>query len=183
VSTATLTVRGPQRAVVINPRCRSCSFRRYYDPQTGQFVSVDPAVDQTEAPYAYASGDPVNNLDPLGLCNKNPFGSSFWTQGNCLSDAAEKAAGAGKQFVSGITNDPADFAAGTFAFLGGTFVGVAGYVATAACIEETAGLETTECLKIAALAGLGVGGLYALSGYEYARVYRAGRRECRHGAK
>jgi hypothetical protein len=68
VSTATLTVRGPQRAVVINPRCRSCSFRRYYDPTTGQFISVDPAVDETEAPYAYVNGDPTNAIDPDGLC-------------------------------------------------------------------------------------------------------------------
>jgi RHS repeat-associated protein len=42
-------------------------IRRYYDPQTGQFLSVDPAVDQTEAPYAYADGDPVDSTDPLGL--------------------------------------------------------------------------------------------------------------------
>ena len=40
---------------------------RYYDPGTGQFISVDPAVDQTEAPYAYVSGDPVNGVDPIGL--------------------------------------------------------------------------------------------------------------------
>ena len=42
-------------------------IRRYYDPATGQFISVDPAVDQTEAPYAYVSGDPVDGIDPLGL--------------------------------------------------------------------------------------------------------------------
>jgi hypothetical protein len=52
---------------VINPRVRSYSVRRYYDPGTGQFISVDPAVDQTEAPYAYVDGDPVDNADPTGL--------------------------------------------------------------------------------------------------------------------
>jgi RHS repeat-associated protein len=41
--------------------------RRYYDPTTGQFLTVDPLVDQTHAPYAYAFGDPVNLTDPLGL--------------------------------------------------------------------------------------------------------------------
>ena len=52
---------------MFNPRVRSYSVRRYYDPPTGQFISVDPAVDQTEAPYAYVNGDPVDGTDPLGL--------------------------------------------------------------------------------------------------------------------
>jgi RHS repeat-associated protein len=40
---------------------------RYYDPQTGQFLSVDPLVDETGEPYAYAEDDPVNSSDPTGL--------------------------------------------------------------------------------------------------------------------
>jgi len=48
---------------------------RYYDPVTEQFVSVDPLVDATGTPYAYAGGDPVNGADPSGLakCGWNPF--------------------------------------------------------------------------------------------------------------
>jgi len=42
---------------------------RYYDPQTGQFLSVDPLVNETSEPYSYASGDPANRTDPSGLCN------------------------------------------------------------------------------------------------------------------
>jgi RHS repeat-associated protein len=47
---------------------------RYYDPATGQFLSVDPLVDVTQASYAYAGDDPVNNSDPAGLCVSTPFG-------------------------------------------------------------------------------------------------------------
>jgi len=39
---------------------------RYYDPTTGQFISVDADVDITHQPYAYAGGDPIDNSDPTG---------------------------------------------------------------------------------------------------------------------
>ena len=40
---------------------------RWYDPLSGQFLSVDPLVDVTWDPYGYASGNPVQLTDPLGL--------------------------------------------------------------------------------------------------------------------
>ena len=40
---------------------------RYYDPGTGQFLNVDPLVDETGQPYAYTGDDPVNGVDPSGL--------------------------------------------------------------------------------------------------------------------
>jgi len=63
---------------------------RYYDPVTSQFVSVDPLVDETGTPYAFTEGDPVNGSDPGGLCNMNPFSGSFWSAGNCISQAATR---------------------------------------------------------------------------------------------
>jgi RHS repeat-associated protein len=42
-------------------------INRYYDPETGQFTSVDPDVSQTLQPYAYTNGDPVDQADPTGL--------------------------------------------------------------------------------------------------------------------
>ncbi|GGZ88203.1 type IV secretion protein Rhs [Streptomyces plicatus] len=39
---------------------------RYYDPTLGRFTQPDPSG-QEENPYLYASGDPVNNVDPTGL--------------------------------------------------------------------------------------------------------------------
>ena len=61
---------------------------RYYDPQTGQFLSVDPLVDETGEPYSYTSGDPVNVIDPIGLhkCRKNPL-----TWFGCVGNAADSA--------------------------------------------------------------------------------------------
>ena len=40
---------------------------RYYDPATGQFLSVDPLVDETGQAYAYTGDDPVDGADPMGL--------------------------------------------------------------------------------------------------------------------
>lgn len=40
---------------------------RDYDPATGQFLTVDPAVDQTRQPYAYVGNNPLSRTDPTGL--------------------------------------------------------------------------------------------------------------------
>jgi RHS repeat-associated protein len=40
---------------------------RDYDPATGQFVTVDPIVDQTRQPYAYVANNPLAATDPRGL--------------------------------------------------------------------------------------------------------------------
>jgi RHS repeat-associated protein len=39
---------------------------RWYDPVTGQFLSVDPLVGQTGEPYGYAGDDPLDASDPAG---------------------------------------------------------------------------------------------------------------------
>jgi RHS repeat-associated protein len=41
---------------------------RVYDPGTAQFMSLDPLVANTEAPYFYAGDSPVIGGDPAGLC-------------------------------------------------------------------------------------------------------------------
>ncbi len=56
---------------------------RTYDPVTAQFLSGDPLAPITGAAYNYADDDPMNTVDPTGLCSINPFSSS-----SCLSDAA-----------------------------------------------------------------------------------------------
>ena len=44
------------------------AVHRYYGPTTGDFLSVDPEVAETQQPYYYAGDDPVNGSDPSGLC-------------------------------------------------------------------------------------------------------------------
>jgi hypothetical protein len=39
---------------------------RYYAPSIGQFLSVDPLVEETQAPYAYVDDDPINADDLTG---------------------------------------------------------------------------------------------------------------------
>jgi RHS repeat-associated protein len=39
---------------------------RYYDPTTGQFLSMDSRVGFTLQPYAYVAGNPLNIVDPTG---------------------------------------------------------------------------------------------------------------------
>jgi RHS repeat-associated protein len=58
-------------------RAVTSANNRYYDPTTGEFVSVDPDVGVTGQPYGYAGDDPIDNADPLGLCI---FGGS-WCNG------------------------------------------------------------------------------------------------------
>jgi RHS repeat-associated protein len=40
---------------------------RWYDPVTGQFLTVDPDVAETNTPYVYVGDDPLDGTDPLGM--------------------------------------------------------------------------------------------------------------------
>jgi RHS repeat-associated protein len=40
---------------------------RWYDPTSGQFLSVDPLNQTTGTPYAYGGDNPITNTDPTGL--------------------------------------------------------------------------------------------------------------------
>ncbi len=54
---------------------------RFYDPATGQFMSVDPLVGVTGQAYSYASGDPLNRVDLFGLCSNGQEGGRFTCAG------------------------------------------------------------------------------------------------------
>ncbi|HWT91737.1 MAG TPA: RHS repeat-associated core domain-containing protein [Solirubrobacteraceae bacterium] len=70
---------------------------RVYDPATGQFLTRDPLEDLTLEPYLYASGDPVNAIDPTGLI-------SIRIGLPALQDVSDAAAGFGDA-ASGLISD------------------------------------------------------------------------------
>lgn len=48
-------------------------INRYYDATTDQSISIDPAIAQTNQPYAFVNDNPLNATDPLGMCG-GPLG-------------------------------------------------------------------------------------------------------------
>jgi RHS repeat-associated protein len=91
---------------------------RYYDPSAGQFVSMDPDVDQTNQPYAYAAGDPVAETDPTGLNTINLRAVSTWAYthwnnsyewfgDDCTDFASNALAAGGMQQVTSFGNKSA----------------------------------------------------------------------------
>jgi RHS repeat-associated protein len=53
---------------------------RYYDPLTGQFLSIDPNVASTQMPFDYVGDDPVNGVDPSGALE---IPLVHWCIGSC----------------------------------------------------------------------------------------------------
>ena len=71
------------------------SIDRYYDPQTGQFLSVDPMVATTGEAYAYTGDDPVNDTDPGGLDTYPVVGSGGGDDGFIGSSSGSGGVGSG----------------------------------------------------------------------------------------
>jgi uncharacterized protein RhaS with RHS repeats len=73
-STAVASIRSTRRRRL--HRCRVHAARngdavhRYYDPATGQFLSMDPLDAVTNQPYSYVNNDPANVTDPSGQSAK-----------------------------------------------------------------------------------------------------------------
>ena len=180
---------------MIKPRVRSCSVRRYYDPQTGQFLSLDPAVDQTDQPYAYAENDPVTNVDPYGLAVGIDIGvgaaigtlvGGVVADGTYLYGAAQGQyefswSGLGAATVSGAVGGLV-----TGACVGGTWIewgvcGSFGGAAATAVGNLIRGNPLTCHLVVGTVAGA-VGGalggyMFPLRGfrpYKYSNIYRPG---------
>lgn len=70
---------------------------RYYDPQTAQFLTRDPAEQITRQPYAYAADNPLNHVDPSGL---------DWLGVSWLPSPGDVVGFAGSAVATGIKNSP-----------------------------------------------------------------------------
>jgi len=49
---------------------------RYYDPATQQFLTRDPIESIGSQPYAYAGGNPMGFVDPMGTDEESPVGNT-----------------------------------------------------------------------------------------------------------
>ena len=66
-----------------------CS-QRYFDPDTGAFISKDPAkADGELSAYSYCGTDPINYVDPSGLIFTMAEASSYYYNGNKKADDAQ----------------------------------------------------------------------------------------------
>lgn len=131
---------------------------RYYDPTSGQFISSDPLVNFTQAPYYYGADNPVNEIDPSGLCNINPFSS-----GNCAYEAAKTVTSYVSQHpvVDGVVLGAAAVATGGASLVveGTVATAVLGGASIAGGIAATT-LDASSCARgdTAACVGAGLGG-------------------------
>jgi len=105
---------------------------RTYSPAQGQFLSVDPLLDQTRQPYLYASDNPVGNVDPSG---------QGWV-GVSLTDPSSKYTYADDQQVRGriittfMASDPAHATFGPLtAQVPGDIASTAGLQGTQASVD------------------------------------------------
>lgn len=147
---------------VVGPTVRRYSVGRYYDLQTGQFISVDPAVDQTEAPYAYVDGDPVNGIDPLGLGCFLGVACTFQSWGEHVAERfAYNVAGTLEQIpttLCEIGHNPGAFIGSVAGYtVGAGFFALGGYVFVEILGSEAPGLLAE--LSHPAEAGIGGGGV------------------------
>ena len=80
---------------------------RVYDPSTAQFLSVDPLVKLTGAPYNYAGDNPVNEGDPTGLLGWSEIGQAVGVGLVCVATdgAGCVAAGLADLDANVVSND------------------------------------------------------------------------------
>jgi RHS repeat-associated protein len=80
---------------------------RVYDPATAQFLTVDPLVKLTGAPYNYAGDNPLNEDDPTGLLGWSEIGQAIGVGLVCVATdgAGCVAAGLADLDANVVSND------------------------------------------------------------------------------
>lgn len=154
---------------------------RYYDPTTTQFLSVDPLADITQAIYTYASNNPLNTSDPLGLWSWNPTewtGQEWATVGAIAGTVALTAAVAGLTVATGGT------AALVIGAIGWTASAVSTSVAVGGAVNDCSHGFTADCgysVGDAALAAVGwkYGGILNGTAWKSLHVAENARTEAR----
>jgi RHS repeat-associated protein len=156
---------------------------RVYDPATAQFLTVDPLEQLTREPYSYVEDNPLNAVDPTGLCSVGSI-SGFLDCFNPVSSGnlASKGATGLSEATGGAINlpkvltQPAALAIGAAAICAVpyldagclTAIGVVSTVSTSSVVAT--GIETNFCnparlageeAVTALLAGSGALGVYA----------------------
>lgn len=131
------------------------SLARYYDPSTGQFLTVDPIVATTLSPYGYVQGNPLNGTDPSGDCG-GPLGF--------VCEAWDATAG---QVVHNIqTFSTSSHTLGVCVSVSGNAVAVGGFGEVCGVVRfvgtTPVGFATTETAGGGAGPGLGFSGLLEL---------------------
>ncbi len=81
---------------------------RYYDPTTGQFLTVDPLVETTRQPYLYGNDNPLGFTDPSGLATQSCVGFSVQAGLSVSIDSCSVSTpgGSGHTFTIGLGFGP-----------------------------------------------------------------------------
>jgi RHS repeat-associated protein len=89
------------------------SSYRDYSPMTMRFTTVDPARAGNNH-YMYVDGDPVNNVDPLGLWTFNGDGTATAEPGDTLWGLSQQVTGSGSNWtdITGHSGAPASLQIG-----------------------------------------------------------------------
>lgn len=136
---------------------------RYYDPSTAQFISRDPALQQTRQAYGYAGQNPLNAVDPTGLLCIGKYCLGFHPVEG-LKGGVNFVAGLGNAAVStlslGHVHIPQPFCGGllgTSYAIGGTTAGIA----AGAVGGEVVGVGTKSLLTGVRIGGAKLGPIVA----------------------
>jgi RHS repeat-associated protein len=116
---------------------------RHYHPSTGQFLTRDPIVELTQEPYGYASANPANMTDPLGLFS---IGDAWDATGgravSAVADVAETVREAAQDTGEFIVRNRGTIA--TAVALGGCFIPAVGWVGCAAASAVAFAVRTEQ---------------------------------------